>query len=107
MSEDIFGQQNERANWSLDERYQHERELAERRRLYDEEQAARKEVERVAGLRAEMEEHCRERMVEWMDHGGDPDDFKRVWPGMMKDFLDAKAIEREVSRDDSFEDIWS
>jgi hypothetical protein len=72
--------------------------LAEERKMWEQQQAQRKEQERVSELRAEMDRYREERLTDWMEHGGDPAMFSQVWPSMMKDYLDGKVFEREAER---------
>jgi hypothetical protein len=74
---------------------------------WEAQQKARKEAERVAGLRAEMEAYKSKRLTDWMEHGGDPADFRREWPAMMKDYLDEKRIAQEFERAEKLREAYA
>jgi hypothetical protein len=88
----------DRSRWSLEEQVEHQRKLDEQRRLWEQQKKAEAEQKRTAGLRAEMDAYRKERLTDWMEHGGDLAAFSQVWPSMMKDYLDGKAFEREAER---------
>jgi hypothetical protein len=94
----------DRSRWSLEEQAEHQLKLAEQRRQWEQERKQRKEAERVAGLKQEMEAYREERLTDWMEHGGDPAAFSQVWPSMMKDYLDGKALERQLERQAKLEE---
>jgi len=73
--------------------------LAEKRAEWDRDREREREAERLSGLRQEMDTYRNERLAEWMDHGGTPEQFQSVWPAMMKDFLDGKQAARDAERD--------
>lgn len=75
------------------------RENAEKRRVWEEDFARRKEEERTRHAREELARERKSRLDSWMSHGGDPEDFERAWPSIMQEKLKA--------RQERAEDIWS
>lgn len=80
----------------------HAEEMRQKREAWFAEKKRKAEEERVAGLRQEMEAYREERLRDWMAHGGDPDDFDRQWPEIMRSYLDTKQIERDLTRAERF-----
>ena len=74
---------------------------AEKRRIWEEEFARRKEEERLSLAREELAREKKHRLDSWMSNGGDPQDFERAWPSMMQDVME----ERYRSRQERAEDI--
>jgi hypothetical protein len=97
--------EDNRAYWDLERQVQHDHELRERRRQWEQQRAYEQEQERVADLRSEMNAYREQRLTDWMEHGGDPATFSQVWPQMMKDYLDGKQLARDAERLESFEDV--
>lgn len=89
-----------------DDSYARHLENVEKRRQWEEERAARKEQERIDGLRREMAAYRKERFTDWTEHGGEPASIEQVWPQMMKDYLDRKQIDREIARDAAIEEAY-
>ena len=82
----------------IDEHMDHQRELGEKRRAWEESRKAQADAKRLHGLREEMDTYRDERLTDWMEHGGDEATFRQVWPQMQKDYLDGKQLEREAER---------
>jgi len=85
----------------IDAQIKWEREKAEKRRLWDEDFARRKEEERLSLAREELAREKRHRLDSWMSGGGDPEAFERAWPSMMQAIME----ERYRSRQERAEDI--
>ena len=85
----------------IDAQIKWEREKAEKRRVWEEDFARRKEVERLQQAREELAREKKHRLDSWMSNGGDPQDFERAWPSMMRDIME----ERYRSRQERAEDI--
>jgi hypothetical protein len=87
-----------RRNWTPERHDAHREELRQKRAAWERGREMQREGERVAGLRAELDAYRTSRQKAWMDHGGEPESFDRAWPGMMKDYLDARQIEADADR---------
>jgi hypothetical protein len=92
---------------NLEERMQHQKELAERRRLWEEDFARRKEEERLQHAREELAREKQARLDSWMDNGGSPEDFDRAWPSIQTAILEERYNARQYARQARAEDIWS
>ena len=79
------------------------KEKAEKRRLWEEDFARKKDEERLRFAREELAREKKYRLESWMDNGGDPDAFERAWPSMQTAILQ----ERYQSRHARAEDVWS
>ena len=93
---------NDRASWSLEQRVEHRKELAEKRRIWEEEFARRKEEERLSLAREELAREKKHRLDSWMSNGGDPQDFERAWPSMMQDIMEERYRSRQERAEDLF-----
>jgi hypothetical protein len=100
-----------RINWTqerIDENpYGYELEKQRALKEWKAQKKAEEEQERVQGLRAEMEAYKNQRLTDWMEHGGDPADFRREWPAMMKDYLDEKRIAQEFERAEKLREAYA
>jgi hypothetical protein len=79
-------------------------ELERRRQLatWREENAARKEAERMRAARAELEREKDHYCRQFMEAGIDPANFERDhWPGMRRDIMARKVKTREERADTS------
>jgi hypothetical protein len=85
---------------SMEEEMQHRKELAERRRLWEEDFARRKEQERLQHARDELAREKKRRLDSWMDNGGDPQDFEGVWPAMRMAILEERYKSRRARAED-------
>jgi hypothetical protein len=80
-----------------------EREKAEKRRIWEEDFARRKEEKRLRLAREELAHEKKHRLNSWMSNGGDPEAFERAWPSMMAGIME----ERYRSRQERAEDIFA
>ena len=80
-----------------------EREKAEKRRLWEEDFARKKEEERLRFAREELAREKKHRLDSWMSNGGDPEAFERAWPQMMAGIME----ERYRSRHERAEDLFA
>ena len=87
----------------IDAQIKWEREKAEKRRVWEENFARRKEEERLNLAREELAKERKARLDSWMSNGGDPQDFERAWPSMMQAIME----ERYRSRQERAEDLFS
>ena len=87
----------------IDAQIMWEKEKAERRRIWEEDFARRKEEERLRLAREELAREKKHRLDSWMSNGGEPQDFERAWPSMMRDIME----ERYRSRQERAEDLFS
>jgi hypothetical protein len=99
--------EGDRSTWTLDERVAHERELAERRKAWDQEHARRKEAERMQNARDELAREKKRRLDSWMEGGGSPEDFDRAWPSIQREILEERYNTRQYERHARVEDIFS
>ena len=81
---------------------QWEREKAEKRRIWEEEFARRKEEERLSLAREELAREKKHRLDSWMSNGGDPQDFERAWLSMMQDIMEERYRSRQERAEDLF-----
>src|SRR5215216_4157386 len=84
-----------RTEVDIDAQVQHQKELAERRRLWEEDFARRKEEERLNRAREELAREKKHRLNSWMSNGGDPADFERAWPQMQQAIMEQKYRTRQ------------
>jgi len=89
----------------MEEQMRHEKELAERRRLWEEDFARQKEQERLQEARDELAREKKRRLDSWMSGGGDPADFDRAWPSMMGDIMEARFATEEYAKYARVEDV--
>jgi hypothetical protein len=97
----------DRSTWTLDERVAHERELAERRKAWDQEHARKKEQERLQNARDELAREKQRRLDSWMSGGGDPADFAKAWPSIQREILEERYNTRWIDGHARVEDIFS
>ena len=86
----------------MDAQIKWEREKAEKRRIWEEEFARRKEEERLSLAREELAREKKHRLDSWMSNGGDPQDFERAWPSMMQDIMEERYRSRQERAEDLF-----
>jgi len=92
----------ETAFYAPDGRGTHLEELRQRREKYGRDLAARKESERLANARAELEAEKGYRCQQYMEAGIDPADFDRDhWPGILRDMMQRRVASREDRADTS------
>ncbi len=90
----------------INEQMRHQKELAERRRLWEEDFARKKEQERLQHARAELDREKKKRLDSWMENGGDPQDFDRAWPSIQREILEERYSTRQYERHARVEDIF-
>jgi hypothetical protein len=78
------------------------KEKAEKRRLWEENFARKKEEERMRHARDELAREKKSRLDSWMENGGSPEDFERAWPSMMRAVMEEKYRARLGRVDDIF-----
>jgi hypothetical protein len=86
----------------IDAQIKWDREKAEKRRIWEEEFARRKEEERLSLAREELAREKKHRLDSWMSNGGDPQDFERAWPSMMQDIMEERYRSRQERAEDLF-----
>src|SRR5215212_9119532 len=86
----------------IDAQIEWEKEKAEKRRVWEEEFARRKEAERLRLAREELAREKKHRLDSWMSNGGDPEDFERAWPSMMQDIMEERYRSRQGRAEDLF-----
>ena len=86
----------------IDAQIKWEREKAEKRRVWEENFARRKEAERLRLAREELAREKKHRLDSWMSNGGDPQDFERAWPSMMQDIMEERYRSRQERAEDLF-----
>ena len=79
-----------------------ESEKAQKRRIWEEDFARRKEEERLRLAREELAREKKHRLDSWMSNGGDPQDFERAWPSMMQDIMEERYRSRQERAEDLF-----
>jgi hypothetical protein len=84
----------------IDAQMKVQRDNAEKRRLWEEDFARRKEEERLQHARAELAREKKYRLDSWMSNGGDPKDFERAWPSMQTAILNEKYRSRLARAED-------
>jgi hypothetical protein len=87
---------------NIDAQIKWEREKAEKRRVWEEDFARRKEEERLRLAREELAREKKHRLDSWMSNGGDPQDFGRAWPSMMRDIMEERYRSRQEQAEDLF-----
>ena len=68
--EDVVGRKNERENWSLEQRLEHEKKLAEQRRAWEERHKAEREQRVRDEKQARLEAYLKARGQAFLDHTG-------------------------------------
>jgi hypothetical protein len=91
----------------IDAQIKWEREKAEKRRIWEEEFARRKEDERLQRARDELAREKQRRLDSWMSGGGDPADFAKAWPSIQREILEERYSTRQYERHARVEDIFS
>jgi hypothetical protein len=86
----------------IDEAVKWEMEKTEKRRLWEEDFARRKEEERLSLAREELAREKKHRLDSWMSNGGDPQDFERAWPSMMQAIMEERYRSRQERAEDLF-----
>jgi hypothetical protein len=86
----------------IDAQIKWEREKAEKRRIWEEDFARRKEEERLRLAREELAREKKARLDSWMSNGGDPADFDRAWPQMRQGILEEHYRTRRERAEDLF-----
>ena len=84
------------------EEMRRQKDLDERRRLWERDFAHNKEEERLRAVRAELAREKKHRLDSWMSNGGDPQDFERAWPSMMRDIMEERYRSRRERAEDLF-----
>lgn len=87
----------------IDAQVRRAKENAEKRRMWEEDFARRKEEERLRLAREELAREKKHRLDSWMSNGGEPEAFERAWPQMMAGIME----ERYRSRQERAEDLFS
>ena len=77
-------------------------EKAEKRRLWEEDFARKKEEERLRFARDELAREKKRRLDSWMNNGGDPQHFERAWPQMMQTIMEERYRARRERAEDLF-----
>jgi hypothetical protein len=86
----------------LEDRIKWEKEKAEKRRIWEEDFARRKEAERLILAREELAREKKHRLDSWMNNGGDSSDFERAWPSMMQAIMEERYRSRQERAEDLF-----
>jgi hypothetical protein len=86
----------------IDAQIKWEREKAEKRRIWEEDFARRKEVERLQHAREELAREKKHRLDSWMSNGGDASDFERAWPQMIAGIMEERYRSRQERAEDLF-----
>jgi len=86
----------------IDAQIKWEREKAEKRRIWEEDFARRKEEERLRLAREELAREKKHRLNSWMSNGGDPEAFERAWPQMMAGIMEERYRSRQERAEDLF-----
>src|SRR5687767_8604894 len=89
--------EGDRSTWTLDERVAHERELAERRKAWEEQHKAEAEERERKEKQARMEAWLASRRQSWVDHTGSlpPASTVEGWKG---EYIAERASEEERER---------
>jgi len=77
-----------------------EAEKAEKRRLWEEDFARRKQQEGLQRARDELAREKKHRLDSWMSNGGDPADFERAWPSMQTAIMQERYRTRLARAED-------
>ena len=86
----------------IDAQIKWEREKAEKRRIWEENFARRKEEKHLSLAREELAREKKHRLDSWMSNGGDPSDFERAWPQMMAGIMEERYRSRQERAEDLF-----
>jgi hypothetical protein len=86
----------------IDAQIKWEREKAEKRQIWEEDFARRKEEERLRLAREELMREKKHRLDSWMSNGGDPEAFERAWPSMMQAIMEQKYRSHQERAEDLF-----
>jgi hypothetical protein len=86
----------------IDAQIKWEREKAEKRRIWEEDFARKKEAERLRLAREELAREKKSRLDSWMSNGGDPESFEKAWPQMMQDIMEERYRSRQERAEDLF-----
>jgi hypothetical protein len=86
----------------IDAQIKWEREKAEKRRVWEEDFARRKEEKRLRLAREELAREKKSRLDSWMSNGGDPEAFERAWPQMMAGIMEERYRSRQERAEDLF-----
>jgi hypothetical protein len=86
----------------IDAQIKWEREKAEKRRIWEEDFARKKEAERLRLAREELAREKKHRLDSWMSNGGEPSDFERAWPQMMAGIMEERYRSRQERAEDLF-----
>jgi hypothetical protein len=86
----------------IDAQVRRAKENAEKRRMWDEEFARKKEEEGLRLAREELAREKKRRLDSWMSNGGDPADFDRAWPSMQAAILEERYRSRRNRAEDLF-----
>jgi hypothetical protein len=92
---------------SIEERVKHQKELQERRRLWEEDFARKQEAERLQNARDELAAEKQRRLTFWMESGGDPADFAKAWPSMMQQIVEERYALEQHERLSGVEDLFA
>jgi hypothetical protein len=98
VSEDITGQANPRANWTLEERVEHEQDLARRRAEWKEQRRAEKEQAAREEEQARLEAFLKARGERWVDtvRGVPPEHVVEEWAN---EYITRRAQEEELEQE--------
>ena len=77
-----------------------EAEKAEKRRLWEEDFARKKDAERLRLAREELAREKKHRLDSWTSNGGDPADFERAWPSMQTAIMQERYRTRLARAED-------
>jgi hypothetical protein len=80
--------------------------LKQHRAAWGQQQAARKEVERMEAARAELEREKAYMRQQYLEAGIDPADFDRDhWPGLLRVCMQRRVVDRESRADTAHYDF--
>jgi hypothetical protein len=90
-------EQTNRAHWDLDRRVQHERELQQKRQVWEHRQREKREQEKRAAKQAELQSYVRDRGRARSDATGSAPSVSVVqrWT---EEFMDTKQLESQAER---------
>jgi hypothetical protein len=86
----------------IDAQVKRAKENADKRRMWEEDFARRKEEERLQLAREELTREKKHRLDSWMSNGGDPQDFERAWPSIQTAILEERYRSRRERAEDLF-----
>jgi hypothetical protein len=86
----------------IDTQIKWDREKAEKRRLWEEDFARRKQEERLRLAREELQREKKHRLDSWMSNGGEPEAFERAWPSIMAGIMEERYRSRQERAEDLF-----